>query len=157
MIDTLFNPMGRIGPGTFRNAALILIAVGAALSLMPLLLPALWMVSLASMLLLYPWAVIWVKRFHDAGKSGKWFFAVLALLMIASLTANHFITSKLAPPPPQPGQPVDIAAMMQAQILATALPATIIAVVLSLAVALIINEELKSDPGENPHGPPPTR
>src|SRR4051812_3093323 len=118
-MDTLFNPMGRIGPVTFRNAALILIAVSAAIGLTPLVLPQLWWLSFVSMVLIYPWAVIWVKRLHDAGKSGWLFLAILVAMMIVSFLANRFLTSRFTPPPPTPvpGQAVDIAAIMQAQIL----------------------------------------
>ena len=59
MLDTLFNPGGRIGPVAFRNAALTLIALGAAISLTPLVLPALWMLSFTGFVMIYPWAVIY--------------------------------------------------------------------------------------------------
>ena len=154
MLQTLFYPDGRIGPMTFRNAALTLIALGAALSLTPLALPGLWMVSFAGLLFLYPWVVIWVKRFHDAGKSGKWFLAVFLPWLAIGAIANHFISAEFGLAPPQPGTPVDIGAFMAAQIQAVALPATIASVIISLAVALVVNEELKSQPGENVYGPP---
>jgi uncharacterized membrane protein YhaH (DUF805 family) len=156
MLGTLFYPMGRIGPATFRNAALVLIAAGACISIMPALAPALWALSFLSFVMLYPWVVIWVKRLHDAGKSGWWFLAILAAMIAASATANHFITARFTPAPPVPGSgPIDIAAVMKAQVVAGALPGTIIGVVISLAFALIINEELKSQPGENAYGEPP--
>ena len=68
-MQTIFNPFGRIGPTTFRNTALILLAIGACLSLLPWVRPDMALLSIASLLLFYPWLVIWVKRFHDAGKS----------------------------------------------------------------------------------------
>src|SRR4051812_21369374 len=126
-MNTFLNPMGRIGPGAFRNAALILIVIGAVLNLTPLVLPTLWWVTFIGFVLLYPWVAIWVKRLHDAGKSGWWFLAILVGMMIVSYVANRFITQRFAPPPPTPvpGQAIDIAAVMQAQILSQALPGTI--------------------------------
>ncbi|HJR56701.1 MAG TPA: DUF805 domain-containing protein [Rhizomicrobium sp.] len=157
MLQTLFYPDGRIGPVAFRNAALALIAAGAAVSLTPVAVPALWMVSFAGFLFLYPWVVIWVKRFHDAGKSGWWFLAVFVPWLVTGAIANHFITAEFGLAPPQPGTPVDIWGYMAAQTQAIALPATIASVVISLVFALVVNEELKSDPGENRHGSPPAR
>ena len=154
MLHTLFYPDGRIGPATFRNAALILIVAGAVVSLTPLALPGLWMITFASVLFIYPWAVIWVKRFHDAGKSGKWFFAVFVPWLVTGLVANHFISAEFGLAPPQPGTPIDIGAFMSAQIRAVALPATIASVIISLAFALVVNEELKSQPEANAYGTP---
>jgi uncharacterized membrane protein YhaH (DUF805 family) len=154
MLQTLLYPDGRIGPVTFRNAALVLIAAGAAISLTPVALPALWLVSFAGLLFLFPWVVIWVKRFHDAGKSGWWFLAVFLPWFVTGAIANHFISAEFGLAPPQPGQAVDILGFMRAQVQAIALPATIASVVISLAFALVVNEELKSQPGENAYGPP---
>jgi uncharacterized membrane protein YhaH (DUF805 family) len=152
-MEIFLKPSGRIGPAIFRNAALILIAIGAAFSLLPWLRPDMALLSFASLLLFYPWLVIWVKRFHDAGKSGKMFIAVLVLWLIAGYAANRFVVSRFVDLPPV--DPHFVMASMAAQMHANALPGTIVAVILALAFALVINEELKSDPGENAYGPPP--
>ncbi|MBV9550535.1 MAG: DUF805 domain-containing protein [Alphaproteobacteria bacterium] len=151
-MDTLLNPMGRISPTAFRNAAMILITLGACLSLLPLALPALALWSFASLLLLYPWAVIWVKRFHDACKSGKWFLAVFAAWLTVGSTASYFISAKFAPAMPAKPNPAEIWRLMAARMQAVALPGTVASVTIALAFALIINEELKSDPAENAYG-----
>jgi uncharacterized membrane protein YhaH (DUF805 family) len=155
-MQTILNPFGRIGPVTFRNTAIILILVGACLSLSPLINPGLAALSFAGVLLLYPSLVIWVKRFHDAGKSGKWFLAVFAAEVIISIAVNRLIVARFLPPPP-PVDPNFIWLSMVAQMRANALPSTIVGVIISLAFVLVINEELKSDPNENAYGPPPAR
>jgi uncharacterized membrane protein YhaH (DUF805 family) len=155
-METILNPFGRVGPITFRNTVIILILVGACLSLMPLINAALAAVSFAGILLLYPSIVIWVKRFHDAGKSGWWFLAVFVAQAVTSIVVSRFIVARFLPPPP-PVDPHFIWLSMVAQMRANALPSTISGVVISLAFALIINEELKSDPEENAYGPPTGR
>jgi uncharacterized membrane protein YhaH (DUF805 family) len=153
-MDTLFNPMGRIGPAAFRNAAIILIVIGACLGLLPVAAPALTFWTYLAMLLIYPWAVIWVKRFHDAGKSGKWFLAVFVAWLAVGSLASWFISTRFAPAMPAKPEPSQIWALMAARIQAVALPGAIASAVISLAFALVINEELKSDPSENGYGPP---
>lgn len=155
-METIFNPFGRIGPTKFRNTAIILIAVGAAFSLLPLIRPELTLLSFASLLLFYPWLVIWVKRFHDAGKSGKFFLAVLVVWLAVGFAVNHFIVARFVPAPP-PVDPHFVMASIKAQMQANALPGTIASVIISLAFVLILNEELKSEPGENAYGPPPAQ
>jgi uncharacterized membrane protein YhaH (DUF805 family) len=147
--------MGRIGPVAFRNAAIVLILVGAGFSLLPLALPALTFWSYLSLLLIYPWAVIWVKRLHDAGKSGKWFLAIVAAWFAVGAAAGWFISNRFAPAMPAKPDPAAIWALMAERMQAIALPNTIASVVIALAFALVINEELKSEPRENTYGAPP--
>jgi uncharacterized membrane protein YhaH (DUF805 family) len=158
-MQTFFNPMGRIGPDAFRNAALILIAISAAIALLPLVAPQLAMFTFASLALLYPWAVIWVKRLHDAGKSGKLFLAILAAWWVVSAIASWFISSQFGTPIVPPTDPADranfsVVAAMTEQMVAVALPAMIANAVISLVFALLINEQLKSDPQQNAYGAP---
>jgi len=152
-MQTFLNPFGRIDPVTFRNAALVLIATGAFLGLLPLINPGLAIVSFASMVLIYPWVVIWIKRFHDAGKSGAMFFAVFVPWLVTGILANQFIVKRFVDVPPV--DPNFIWASMVAQLQASALAATISGAIISLAFTLVVNEELKSDPAENAFGPPP--
>jgi uncharacterized membrane protein YhaH (DUF805 family) len=159
-MKTMLNPQGRIGPITFRNAAMILIAVGAVLSVLPAVSPALTVLSFVSLVLIYPWLVIWVKRFHDAGKSGGMFLGVLVLWLIVSLVATFFISAQFAPPQAPVANPIDLSAVMAtvtAQAQATALPSTIVSAVISLAFVLAGNALLRSDPEPNAYGPPHAR
>jgi uncharacterized membrane protein YhaH (DUF805 family) len=151
-MKTMLNPQGRIDPVTFRNAAMILIVVGAILSLVPLVLPALTVLSFVSVVLIYPWLVIWVKRFHDAGKSGAMFLVVLVLWLIASLAANVFITRRFASSA-TPVDPRNVMAGIAAQMRSTAIPGTIVSVAIALAFVLVGNALLRPDPELNAYGP----
>jgi uncharacterized membrane protein YhaH (DUF805 family) len=155
-MNTLLDPEGRIDPVTFRDAAMILIGIGAVLSLLPLAAPALTMVSFISFVLLYPWLVIWVKRFHDAGKSGWTFLLVLVLWLIVNAGAHSLISAQFAPA--QGAKPTNLPeamAFITARMQATAIPNTIASVIISLAFVLIGNALLKSDPKPNAYNPPP--
>ena len=161
-MNTMLNPQGRIGPVTFRNAAMILIAIGAILTLLPLASasPSLMALSFVSLLLIYPWVVIWVKRLHDAGKSGWMFLVVLVLYLIASYASSLFISAQFAPAQAPVANPNDLSAMMAgmaAQMRATALPSAIVSVVISLAFVFAGNALLRSDPAPNAYDLPRTR
>ncbi len=155
-MKTFLSPQGRIGPATFRNAAILLIVIGALLSLLPLLSTALMALSFISLLLIYPWIVIWVKRFHDAGKSGWLFLVVFVLWLIVSMVAGAYISAQYAPALDMTGS-TDFSAMMAAvgeQTRATLIPSTIASVIISLVFVLGGNALLKSDPAPNAYGPP---
>ena len=72
MLNTYLSPAGRMNPGDFKKSALTLIVIGVIFSIPELLgmdsLGAL--AGIVSFALLYPWIVIWIKRYHDGGKSG---------------------------------------------------------------------------------------
>ena len=159
-MNTMLNPQGRIGPVTFRNAAMILIAIGAILTLLPLALPALTALSFVSLVLIYPWVVIWVKRLHDAGKSGWMFVIVLVLYLIANFASGQFISAQFAPAQAPVADPTDFSAVMAsmtAQMQATALPSAIVSVVVSLAFVFAGNALLRSDPAPNAYDLPHAR
>jgi uncharacterized membrane protein YhaH (DUF805 family) len=156
-MNMMLNPKGRIGPVTFRNNALILVGIGALLGLVPLVWPS-PLLGILGLVLLYPTAVLWIKRLHDAGKSGWLFLGVFVVQIGAALAANFLIIKPLAPPQ-APVNPGDIAAVMantSAQMQATAIPGAIVSLVIGLAVVLIGNALLKSDPAPNAYGPPQT-
>jgi uncharacterized membrane protein YhaH (DUF805 family) len=155
VMKRFLDPEGRIGPLAFRDAAMILIGIGAVLSLLPLAAPSLALFSFASLLLLYPWLVIWVKRFHDAGKSGWMFLPVLVLWLVVGAAVHSFVSARFAPVlGPRPTNVSEAIATAVARMQATALPGTIVSVVLGLAFVLIGNALLKSDPGPNAYDPP---
>ena len=156
MLATLFYPMGRIGPATFRNAALVLIAIGALLNLVPLVYVSLFL-PMVGMVLIYPWAVIWVKRFHDAGKPGWMFLAVLVPWLVVSAGVSWFLSREFGVAPVTGATPAEAMAHATVQMRTMAIPGTVAATIISLAFALVVNEELKSDPDENAHGAPTGR
>ncbi len=156
--SALLSPGGRLGPSMFLKSGLILIVIGFLISVLTVVSPAVLIISgLLSILLLYPWVVIWVKRLHDAGKSGWLVIAVLVVWIIVSIVVSQIITGMFAPPPPET-QPTTVSAVFeqaQASARATAIPAGIASAVISFAFVYLGNMLLKSDPGPNPYGPPP--
>jgi uncharacterized membrane protein YhaH (DUF805 family) len=153
-MDMLFNPKGRIGPVTFRNYAMILIGIGVVLGLVPLVWPS-PLLGIVGIVMLYPWAVLWIKRLHDAGKSGWLFLAVLVIQMGIGMAVQFLLIRPMAPPQ-APVAPGDVAAAMaaaSAQMQATAIPSAIASLVIVLAVVLIGNALLKSEPSPNAYGP----
>jgi hypothetical protein len=85
------------------------------------------------------------------------FLAVFAPWLAIGMTASWFISQKFAPAMVPGMSPAEIMAMVPARMQAVALPGTAAAAVISLAFALVINEELKSEPAENAYGSPPAR
>lgn len=155
MTTTMLDPKGRLDPSGFRNAALILIGVGTILSILSVLSPAMMMLSLVSLALIYPWVVIWSKRLHDAGKSGWMFLLVLVLYLVATFCASYFIGQQFGPPVDPNADLEQMMATMTAAAQATAIPSTVASVVISLAFVFAANALLKSDPGPNAYGPAP--
>ena len=155
LTTTMLSPKGRLGASGFRNAALILIVIGTIFALLPLLSPSLVMLSLVSLILIYPWVVIWVKRLHDAGKSGWLFLLVLVLYLVASYAVSAWIGQQFGPPVEQTTDFTKMMEQMNEVARATAVPSTIASVVISLAFVFGGNALLKSDPGPNAYGPAP--
>ena len=154
MIKMLFDPEGRISPDDFLKSALILVAIGAVFSLLPLAgVPV--MVGFVSVVLVYPWAVIWIKRLHDAGKPGWMFVIVFALWLGATIAASQLITSQFAPQMgPTPTDFSTAMALASARAEMVAVPGAIVSAVISLLFVLLGNAFLKSDPGPNAYDPP---
>ena len=86
MLSTYLSPAGRMSPSDFKKSALILIVVGVLFSIPELLgiksLSAL--AGIVSFALIYPWIVIWIKRYHDGGKSGWMCFLLCRNIVDAS-------------------------------------------------------------------------
>ena len=86
MGSLLFSSHGRIGSDTFIKAGYILILIGTAFSMSKVISPAIGGIfGFLSMLLLYPWACIWIKRLHNGGKSG-WMVCLYILIYVVIFT-----------------------------------------------------------------------
>lgn len=158
MIMSVLDPTGRMGPGAFRDAAITLILIGAVISLLPWINSSLMSLTYASFLLIYPWIVIWIKRFHDAGKSGWMFLTVLVPWLIVGGVVSRLVIIPYFAPDFASARPTDIpSALANARALqeSIALPGTIFSVIFSSIVTFGVNALLKSDPGPNAYDPPP--
>ncbi len=91
MGNLLFSPNGSINTAEFMRAGLILIAIALLLGVVGYLMPQIAKpLGYLQYLLLYPWAVIWIKRLRDGGKSG-WMFLIYFLLYIVLVMVAFFI------------------------------------------------------------------
>src|SRR5690606_9729416 len=129
----MLNPQGRLGPKSFQTAGLILVAIGLVISLISaisLVLGAL--LGILSLILIYPWVVIWVKRLHDAGKSG-WFVLLVILvwlivsMIVGSIAAMLFAGAMVATNGAMYDSPYAMMSMMRAATIPGAIVNAIIA------------------------------
>ena len=159
MGNLLFSPSGRIGPSEFTKAATILIILGAILSLPELMgmKSIATITGLISFLLLYPWVVIWIKRYHDAGKSGWTCLVPIIIFIIASialmmvLLGDSFMAMFQAAS--EGASQSESEAMAEEMLKDKQLPLLISTTILSFAVALGFNSLIKRDDHENQFGP----
>jgi len=91
MGNLLLSPNGSINTAEFMRAGLILIAISVLISLVGYLMPqSAKLLGYVSLVLIYPWAVIWIKRLRDGGKSG-WMFLLYLLLYIVLMIVAFMI------------------------------------------------------------------
>lgn len=163
MGNLLFSPSGRIGSGEFIKAAIILIVIMVLLSVPTILgmdtLEAI--LTVLSLALIYPWVVIWIKRYHDAGKSG-WMclipiaaFLIGYIVLFTVLLWDVFAMSiELASQGASEAEIEEQIGELDEAKLATQF--TIASTVLSIAVAFLFNAMIKQDSGDNKFGPVPS-
>lgn len=166
--NILFSPSGRIGP----RAMLIGGAIVAAL-LFVVKASALLSVGLASILgivglvLIYCWFALFIKRSHDAGKSG-WLAIIPVLLIVGvGIFVENFVQQSVAPDLMAEmelamqeaieggfGEVMAVGTEFGAEVAtATALPVAAARFIWSMIVVYGFNALLKSDPGPNRYGP----
>ncbi|KCZ52107.1 DUF805 domain-containing protein [Hyphomonas pacifica] len=163
------SPNGRIAQSTYWQGVIVLLVLSVLISALSAY--ASPFVGFLSLLLIWPWIAVHVKRFHDAGKTGWLTVAMVVLAIIVSFVAGLIL-------PPLFGVDMaglqaemqrdmedmaasnDPAAMMAAtmehsrRIAQASLIPNILASVLSVGVVGIVMGLFKSDPNENQYGPP---
>lgn len=88
-MELYLTPNGRIDQPTYWRAVLILFGISAALSVVSAYVSP--FIGFASILFVWPWIAVHVKRFHDAGKTG-WLTLVMVLLsIVASFVLAAFL------------------------------------------------------------------
>ena len=141
------------------RGAMLLIALGFVLSIPGILgMKALnGIAALLSFALIFPWVVIWVKRYHDGGKSG-WMclipiivYALLFGVVMAVMLGGEFsqILELASSGASQAEQQEASEQLMKGK----ELPVAIIGVVVSAATAFLFNSMIKRDDHENQFGP----
>ena len=176
MANLLFSPSGRIGPSAFLKGVGIVAAIGAVLTLAPLISYKLGtMLGLVSIVLLFPLFCLVIKRLHDSGKSG-WLSILFVILIgivaivLQSIAGSMFggpamadmqaATEELATSGAGLGEIMAATAELTEEYgpaiaKATAIPSAIAGFVGTMAGAFLVNLILKQDQAENQYGQPP--
>lgn len=160
MGNLLFSPSGRIGPSEFIKGVVILIVI-AILFAIPNLVGApkalVTALGLLSIVTLWCWIVLWVKRYHDGGKSG-WMcllpimiYLVVGTVLFGAIFGSDFMEMFQAA---MNGATEDEIAELEAAFNAkSGIPVLIGSTVFSFAIAFLFNKMIKQDMHDNQYGP----
>jgi len=98
MGNLLFSQQGLIGRDAFHKGAVILLAVNFFMW------PAWYLglgigvlAAIASFILIYCWACLFVKRLRSAGKPGIWFLAIFSAFLFGTYIVGSIFLSALFP------------------------------------------------------------
>ena len=169
MGNLLFSPSGRINPSEFMRGATILIAIGFVLAILPMISFTIGSaLSLLSIITIWCWIVLFIKRYHDGGKSGWMCLIPIIAFIILSIIISQVVTSMFAGDLNAQMQEASAAAAESGDLSAIlsistefgpsiakkiALPSAIASAVVSYLVAFVINNMIKRDDHENQYGP----
>lgn len=171
LMQILFSPKGRIGPGAFWRGLIVLIGVGVVLTVGGAYGPGpvQMIAGLLSIAIIYPYICVFGKRLHDSGKSA-WLWILFA---IGYIIVNQILVMILLPF--FPGMPEVIAEtearsaelmesgdfsltlfmeLMTDQAQKTLVPSIVLSVLASLITGFFA-ARLFSYPETNQYGPPP--
>ncbi|PHS26316.1 MAG: hypothetical protein COA85_06165 [Robiginitomaculum sp.] len=160
MGNLLFSMGGRINPADFQRGAIVLIAVGTVLKILPFFSMSLGMLAgLLGLILLWPWVALWGKRYHDSDQSAWRIIAPIIALVVLSMIAGAVINvmfpvdTRAAMSAAQSG---DFMALLQGAAAAArhqVIPSALIGAVLQFGVVYVFNGMIKATPGDNKYGP----
>jgi len=163
MGSLLFSPSGRIDSSAFMKGAVILIVLTVILGLPAVLgLPdAVTMIaSVISFATIWCWIVLWVKRYHDGGKSG-WMcllpiitYLIIFIIAFSVIAGGSFMEMMNATL--DGATPEEIEAMEAQMTASTAIPLTVAGAVISFAIAFLFNSMIKHEDHDNRFGPETT-
>ena len=147
------------------RGAIILIAIGFVLNILPLISFQIGtLFGILGLILIWCWIVILIKRFHDGGKSGWMCIIPIIAFLLLSIVVGQIVTTMFAgdinAQLKELTQTGDLGAVLAAtQELApeitkkTALPSAIAGAAVSYVIALIVNSRINADPNDNKYGP----
>jgi len=108
--------------------------------------------------LLYPWVVIWIKRYHDAGKSGWTCLVPIVIYIIATLVLMSVLLGgefmEIFQAASEGASSAETDAMAESMTTGgSGIKIIIASTLLSAAIALGFNAIIKRDDHENQFGP----
>ena len=163
MGNLLFSPSGRIGPGQFMSGVKILVIIAVAIAILPALVPALVMLNILGLVMLWCWVVLWVKRYHDGGKSG-WMCLIPIIIyiiiggIVSTILAGMFVDTEAIAAIADAQEQADLGALMSMMgkggMTTTGLIVTALAgAAVSYIIAMVFNNTIKHDAHDNQFGP----
>ncbi len=163
MGNLLFSPSGRIGPGEFMSGVMILVVVTLVLGLLTVFAPALAALNIVGLVFFWCWVVLWVKRYHDGGKSGWMCFVPIIVwlmlgMIIGMILPGMFEDPEAAAAIAEATEDGDIMGVMKASIgggmtVTGQIVNAVVGAALSYIVALVFNGMIKQDMHDNQFGP----
>lgn len=88
-MELYLSPNGRIDQSTYWRGVITLFVVSAVLSAVSAYVSP--FIGFLGIVVIWPWIVLHVKRFHDAGKTGWITVAMVVLAIIVSLVASTLL------------------------------------------------------------------
>lgn len=93
IFELLFTSQGRLGPNEFLRAMILLLGFQVVCSVfVALSAEVVVLIGFINGVLIFPYACVFSKRFHDNGKSGYWFLPVLLVYFVASSIVANVLT-----------------------------------------------------------------
>lgn len=162
MGELFFSPQGRISSADFMRGGYILVLISIALGLSNLVNAPLGMaLSIFNFVLMFMWAVIWIKRLHDGNKSGWMFFAYIglygvisfagALVMLMFVGGEEFMQIVIEKASESLSDE-DFQTKVEAWSLANMVPLLIAKSLASLLTIYIGDKTIPTDTGDNQYG-----
>ncbi len=158
-MDKYLNPQGRLNSSDFIRGGSILIVAGVILSLLQQtgIVTIMVLANLISLFLIYPWVVLWIKRYHEAGKPGWYALIPFLLFIIGFYFVSVFTFSdefKILIEAYESGvSQEELSALMQELVKPKEVLFLLVTTLYSLAFLHGFNKLIKSDPNENEYGP----
>lgn len=168
MGNLLFSPSGRVNSEDFMRGATLLIIIGFVIGILPALSPALAVFGIVGLVLMWCWIVLWVKRYHDSGKSGWMCLLPIIVYLIAAGIVTTILQQILVDPDAakaaleatqEAAEAGDFGALFKAAGAANAL-SMIDKIIIQLAsaavaygIAMIFNNIISGQAGDNQFGP----
>jgi len=143
------------------RGAYVLIALSALFAITPLIsVPLSLILSIVGLVFIYCWVVLWLKRYHDGGKSGWMCLVPIIVWLILSFIASSVVSAMFGGAIDQSAANEaaaagDLGAVFQAVFgaaKATAIQSAIAGALVSFIVAFVFNRMIKSDDHENQFG-----
>lgn len=165
--EIFFSSKGRLGPNDFLRAMILLLGFQVVCSVLVAISSELVVIiGFINGALIYPYACVFSKRFHDNGKSGYWFLPILLIYIVASSMVANVLDVFYADYLEKFGNEFQVivdrrdltalAKLMQQNSVEMFFP-NLVTMIVQTVVTALPAAALSSDPKPNAYGPAETR